>query len=62
MTDRPEAPRPKPDVTVTTSGGNRIAIVLVVVVLLILAALSFMLFGIGSEATNPSEAPTTTVQ
>ena len=62
MTDRSEAPSPKPDVTVTTSGGNRIAIVLVVVVLLILAALGFMLFGLGTEAADRSDPSTTTVQ
>ena len=64
MTDRNTSgsPTPKPDVTVTTSGGNRIAMVLVVVVLLILAALGFMLFGLGTEAADRSDPSTTTVQ
>lgn len=53
---------PEPDTVVKASGGNRIAIVLVLVILLIAAALTFMLFGVGTEASERSDPSTTTVQ
>ena len=65
MTDRDpplEASEPGPEVTVIPSGGNRTAVVLVLVVMLIVVALSFMLFGVGSEAGERSNPSTTTVQ
>ena len=50
----------EPGVAVKASGGNRIAVVLVLVMLLIVAALTFMLFGLGTEASERSDPSTTT--
>jgi hypothetical protein len=53
---------PEPELVVKAAGGNRAAVVLVVVILLIAAALTFMLFGVGTEASERSDPSTTTVQ
>jgi hypothetical protein len=52
----------EPEVKVAPSGGNWIAVVLVLVVTLIVVALSFMLFGVGSEGSQRSDPPSTTVE
>ena len=56
------SPKSEPEVAIKASGGNRIAIVLVLVILLIGAALTFMLFGLGTEASERSDPSTTTSQ
>lgn len=65
MTDRDpplDASESEPEVRVTPSGGNWSAVVLALVVTLIIVALSFMLFGVGSEGGERSDPSTTTVQ
>jgi hypothetical protein len=58
----PSDSKPEPEIAVKASGGNRFALVLVLVILLIVAALTFMLFGLGTEASNRSDPSTTTLQ